>query len=92
MIPCLKCGGKTGVHDTRTRNFIVWRRRTCAECGERFTTYEYPKSYLKRMRRCETNMEKVHDLARWLNGALDEGEFAVMRNLIYQIMMLTGGV
>ena len=37
---CISCNGKTKVTDVRNRNGKRYRRRTCLECGERFTTYE----------------------------------------------------
>ena len=39
--PCLKCGSKTEVKDSRpTASGDITRRRRCFECGYRFTTIE----------------------------------------------------
>lgn len=34
------CGGATLVEDTRTTHGAIRRRRACAHCGRKFTTYE----------------------------------------------------
>ena len=41
-IPCRRCGSlRSDVVDSRgARNGTIRRRRRCADCGERFTTYE----------------------------------------------------
>lgn len=38
---CPSCGGKFKVIDTRSDQEIVYRRRECKDCGERYTTYEF---------------------------------------------------
>lgn len=42
---CPKCGGETGVYETRPTTFNRFRRRRkCLDCGFRFTTYEEAKN------------------------------------------------
>jgi transcriptional regulator NrdR family protein len=41
VIPCPKCGGDTGVRETRKAPVGIRRRRVCsASCGGKVTTYE----------------------------------------------------
>jgi len=40
-VPCAKCGARKGsTVDSRPQDTYVRRRRECANCGHRFTTYE----------------------------------------------------
>lgn len=44
---CPDCGGAMGVRDSRLSEFgLIRRRRACAECSMRFTTYEIPARLL----------------------------------------------
>lgn len=64
---CPKCGGDTGVVDTRpTANNTIRRRRTCIACGHRLTTFETiadsnPGSDAERMLR---QAAKLRDIAK----------------------------
>lgn len=43
--PCLNCGHRTNVYETRTGSRGVRRRRKCAQCGVRFSTLEVRAVY-----------------------------------------------
>lgn len=38
--PCPKCAGNCGVIETRPQANHIYRRRWCASCGNRISTYE----------------------------------------------------
>ena len=41
VFECPKCGSDNlTVCDTRKRNNVIWRRRRCLDCGEKFSTTE----------------------------------------------------
>lgn len=68
---CPKCGGKTGICDSRKVSARrVRRRRECKVCGERFSTVELPELELKVLRGV-TDMihrrwvKKVDALLKW---------------------------
>lgn len=51
-IPCPKCGARKSVGVANDANDSrVWRRRECAQCKERFSTYEIPAADYKNLRR-----------------------------------------
>lgn len=55
---CPECGGKMEVLETReVRDGTIRRRRVCAECGRRCTTYE------KEPKKKRFNMENWLDIA-----------------------------
>jgi hypothetical protein len=59
---CAHCGAATDVADTRTRQYGVYRRRKCPNCGFRFSTLE--------IRLAEQDMEE----AALKNGRDIDGE------------------
>lgn len=56
MSNCVRCGGKTMVHDSRpTATSDLRRRRRCTQCGFRFTTLEIPT----------TTHPRAKEIAEW---------------------------
>ena len=46
---CPKCNTENHhVIDSRGKGDLIWRRRECLSCGERFNTYEYLEPVTKR--------------------------------------------
>ena len=48
---CKKCGWDTYVVDSRPKDSIVQRRRSCPNCGERFSTIEIDRDVYDGMTR-----------------------------------------
>lgn len=46
---CPICGGGTSVADSRRKKGLVYRRRRCCVCGNRFSTYEVDAGWYKNM-------------------------------------------
>lgn len=47
-VPCPECDGPSGVTDSRkSGEGVVRRRRRCATCGHRWTTYEVPSDWFR---------------------------------------------
>jgi transcriptional regulator NrdR family protein len=66
---CAKCNGKTSVSNSRMSKLgNVRRRRDCAKCGERFTTYEVD----------------MMDFMIYLESKLGEEAFAVIEESILE--------
>jgi len=62
------CGNETEVFDSRLRgDGSVWRRRKCASCGKRFTTFEVSEYDFKKMRDFSRRYEKIKKI-------IDKGE------------------
>lgn len=75
---CPECGSENiGVHDTRSQEDNIWRRRKCFECGHRFSTIEidfdvYEKLMDKPPKDTKAKVnEAVENMKRQLYKALD---------------------
>ena len=63
---CEKCGGVVYVVETGSRDHVlVWRRRKCRECGDRFSTYEISVEDYSRMKKQSNN---------WLRLMIESGK------------------
>ena len=48
---CVRCGRDTIVRDTRMVDAMLRRRRECAHCKHRFSTYEMDDGYVKTIKK-----------------------------------------
>ena len=57
---CPKCGSEVlSIYDTRKKNNVVWRRRKCVMCGEKFATVEILSDDLETLRRQSNIIKKM---------------------------------
>ena len=57
---CPKCGGDSGVLESRRRaDGHIWRRRQCKSCEHRWPTIEIPLERLRRVERAEKMLAKL---------------------------------
>lgn len=61
---CEKCGGDTGVIESRPSNGSVKRRRECLKCRERFTTYEVTAQFRTKALDEMTKYRMIQDIFR----------------------------
>ena len=59
---CTKCGDLSNVVDSRPSGDVVRRRRECATCGYRWTTYELREQHLDEQKLKMALLIKMEDL------------------------------
>ena len=64
---CPHCfSDKVYVKDTRQRGAMLWRRRECAECGYRYTTYEVFADRYKRLEKMSSILEGIFTAMKYV--------------------------
>jgi transcriptional regulator NrdR family protein len=63
---------KTSVLESRASLVEVRRRRCCDKCGYRFTTYELPKSTLRKVKKAAKILEGMGELFGEIEGELND--------------------
>lgn len=76
-IPC-KCGGKTQVLDSRPvkvqGSAAIRRRRSCVQCGARFTTYEINDDKIRILEQAELARSRFREMVARVQQIITEGE------------------
>ena len=76
MMACPKCGHtKSGVVDSRKCADGIRRRRECENCGERWTTYEFPEEDMQVIKKIGKQMGikmGMEEAIKHLNGIVEK--------------------
>ena len=56
--------------DRTDRSNVIWRRRLCLDCGNRWTTFEIDAAEYNRMQKIESTRREITNFTATLNEAI----------------------